>query len=438
MPERNKFGQYTFLLVFLLAIFSIGSMVERQQPVPLLVAFVCAFASYALLIKGVQSLRILFIIGVVARLVLFVSLPSLSDDVFRFIWDGTLLQQGIDPFERLPNYYLGRGIEGISKSLYERLNSPNYFTIYPPTNQLVFWLSVQIGSSWLASTNVMRALLLLADLGSFFLLRKLLKQNNRPARCAYWFFLNPLIILEFTGNVHFEGLVIFFLLLGIFAFESNRLWLSSLGFGLAAGTKLLPLIYFPLLFLQGLRQSSSKKWLIALAGGVVALLSLMPMFSAAFISGMQSSLDLYFRSFEFNASIYFLMREFGFMLLGYNNIATIGPLLSLASLLGIVFISFWAWRKNWALPKAMLFVLTCYLLLATTIHPWYITPLIVLGLLSGYWWPMVWSFAIVITYLGYTSSGYHLPMAWVAIEYAVVFLFAWSERRYRAAFANDS
>lgn len=421
MSHQYKTGYYTFLAVFVLAIFSLGNWIERYQSLPLLLAYFSAFLGYIFLLQKQNQPRLLFNTGLAVRLLLFLSLPLLSDDLYRFIWDGTLLKNGIHPFEELPGAYLEKDIEGINQTLYNKLNSPDYFTIYPPLNQFVFWLSAFIGQDdWLVSANVIRLILNAADVGSFFMLRRLLILYGKSENLAYWYWLNPLVIVEFIGNLHFEGLVIFFLLTGIYFFEKNKKWFSAAGLGFAIGTKLLPLIYLPYLFLKGIRD---KKWSIAILAGFIGIITLLPLFNRVFIEAMTESLDLYFRTFEFNASIYFIAREIGFWIYGYNNIALIGPLLSIFSFFSIVSVSIISVWKRWSVPKTFLFILTVYLLFATTVHPWYIIPLVAFGILSGFWFPVVWSFLIFLTYVGYTKNGFELPMYIIVIEYMSV-LFA--------------
>lgn len=420
MPKKNPFGFYSFLFIFSLAIFTIGNLIEREQSWALAIAYISAFLSYFLLIQEKDSFRILVGFGLFVRLLLFFSMPSLSDDIYRFIWDGTLLTNGIHPFDNLPAFYLDQNIPGITRELYDRLNSPNYFTIYPPIDQFVFWLSASVGGeNWLLSTNTIRVLLLGADIGSFWFLTLLLKQYQKSPHLAFWYFLNPLVILEFVGNVHFDGLVVFFLLAGIYLFNASKKFLSAGSFGLAIGTKLLPFIYLPFLFLTGLK---NKKWSISILSGLIALLTLVPMLNSSFIEGMESSLNLYFKTFEFNASLYFIAREIGFWIYGYNNIAEIGPLLSFFSLLTILTISVIAMVKKWEVPKAFLFILFSYLLFTTTVHPWYTVALIAFGVLSGYYFPIVWSLMIFVTYLGYSATGFELSIGLVALEYAIVFI----------------
>ncbi|MEQ9468525.1 MAG: glycosyltransferase 87 family protein [Ekhidna sp.] len=422
MPNLNqsKTGYYTFLAIFVLAIFSMGNWFERYQSLPLILAYGSSFAAYFFIVYKSENTQTLLTTGILVRVLLFLSLPILSDDLYRFIWDGTLLKNGIHPFAELPGFYLDKNIDGIDQQLYERLNSPNYFTIYPPLNQFIFWVSVRVGDGdWLVTANVIRLILLVADLGSLFMLQKLLIHYGKSANLAFWYFLNPLVILEFVGNLHFEGLVIFFLLAGIYGYEKNRNWLSASVFGLAIGTKLLPLIYLPYLFLKGLKE---RRWFISILAGIIGLLTFLPMLNIQFISGITGSLDLYFRSFEFNASIYFIAREIGFWIYGYNNIALIGPLLSILSFLSIIAISILGWVRKWSLPKSLLSILTVYLLFATTVHPWYILPLVAFGLLSGFWYPIVWSLLIFLTYIGYTQSGFELPAYILVIEYAIVLM----------------
>ena len=424
MREKSLIGFYSFGALFLLAGFSLGNLVTRNQSGHLLFAFITIFISYLFLLQKKEHWKLLLALGIITRATLFFSLPVLSDDLYRFIWDGVLLKNGVHPFAELPSYYLDYPVDGLSKDLYQRLNSPEYFTIYPPLNQALFWLSVQFDTNWLVSANIIRVFLLLSDIGSFFLLRKLLTGFQRDPNLALWYFLNPLVILEMTGNLHFEGLVVFFVLLGLLGYQQKNHLASVSGFGLAIGTKLLPVIYLPFLFLAGLR---NRVWWVPVVAGVVGILTLLPMLDETFISGMSASLDLYFRKFEFNASIYFIAREIGYWIYGYNNIATIGPLLSMISTFGILVISLVAALKGWSYAGTMLALLSTYLLFGTIIHPWYTIPLIAFGLLSRYWFPMLWSFMIFLTYMGYSATGFELPLWIVVVEYATVFVFAMIE-----------
>src|SRR5690606_17725745 len=128
---------------------------------------------------------------------------------------------------------------------------------------------------------------------------------------------------------------------------------SATFLGLAAGVKLLPLIFLPAL-LEKSDWRKNRRYV--LGAGIVFMVPFLFFFDAAIVENLSSSLNLYFRRFEFNASLYYLLRQIGTLILGYNPIALIGPFLALVALLLILFFS-WSGRINLSLPERWLFVL---------------------------------------------------------------------------------
>ena len=420
MPSSRPAGRVISLVILLVSVTFIGNFISREQSLLLFIIYALGFLSYLYIAGKVASTKLLLISGILARLTLFFSLPSLSDDIYRFIWDGALLKNGINPYLQLPAYYMENPIQGLDQTLYDQLNSPEYCTIYPPLNQFIFWLSAIVGNgNWLVYANTIRSFMLAADIGSYCFMIRLLKHYGMPSRLAFLYFLNPLVILEFVGNVHFEGIVICFLLAGLYWFERSKRWLSATFAGLAIATKLLPFIYLPCLFFEGLK---NKKWTVAILATIMAIVTFLPFLNDQLISGMRNSIALYFKKFEFNASVYYLMREAGFQLYGHNKIAQIGPVLSIFTCLFILSISVAGVRLKWSKPRMFLYILTIYLVLATTVHPWYIIPLISFGVLAGYYYPIVWSLTIFLTYSGYAATGYELPVLFIMIEYIFVLI----------------
>src|SRR5690606_22107306 len=81
------------------------------------------------------------------------------------------------------------------------------------------------------------------------------------------------------------------------------------------------------------------------------------------------SIELYFNKFEFNASIYYIIRSIGYYILQYNIIQTAGMVLSIITFLSIVILSLKVKRNNYEdLMKYMLFSLLIYYSLSTTVH----------------------------------------------------------------------
>ena len=362
--------------------------------------------------------------GIVARLVLFGNLPTLSDDFYRFIWDGRLLLAGISPFAELPVWYMqeGNSTLQVDASLFELLNSPNYYTVYPPISQFTFWLSAALSSSIGGSAFVIRLIIFSAEVLNFFLIRSLLISYQKPGSLAALYFLNPLVILELTGNLHFEGIMLSFVLLAILFHRHKKD--IPVGLALAGGvaTKLVPLALAPLF----VTSDPLKRWIIiglSCIAGLVLLFT--PIVDSSLIDGLQNSISLFIQKFEFNASIYYLAREVGFWVKGYNIIETLGPALTkitVALTLAYAFLS----RKNENLAERMMWVWMIYLALALIVHPWYCIPMVGLCLFTKYRFPIYWSGLIFLSYLGYNTTGYTPPFFWIIAEYVgLYFLMAW-------------
>ena len=399
---------------------------ERYQSAGLLSAYALAFVAYLALYRMAgekQPFWWLIALAVLLRLMLLPAVPSLSDDVYRFIWDGRLLVQGVNPFAYLPvelmEQRLHKSLVGIDKTLFQLLNSPEYFTIYPPVNQAIFALTAWLfPDSLYGSTVFIRLWLLLAELGSLYLLFLLLRKMALPVKRWLLYALNPLIILELTGNLHFEALMIFFLLMSLYLLRKEQLVWAAFFFALAVSTKLLPLILLPLYWR---RLGTTKAWQFYLMTAAFTLLMFLPLFSYELLAGLSQSVSLYFQKFEFNASVYYIIREIGFVLKGYNIIGSAGRWLAVSTFVGIIIYTLLE-RKD-RLPSAWMWVWLIYLLLATTVHPWYVAPLLAFSIFSSYRFAVLWSGLIFLSYAGYVTDGFSENLLLTGLEYGLLMMF---------------
>lgn len=389
---------------------------------PLFFAFLLAYSGS----KDAATVRFFLITGVVLRAALLFGIPQLSDDIYRFVWDGRLLIAGYNPFDQLPSYYLDQNIPGVDAALFAELNSSEYFTIYPPVAQSVFaiacWLFPK--SVW-GSAFVMKLFLFAGEVGSLYLLPRLLKKFQLPAKNVLLYALNPLIIIEICGNLHFEGLMIFFLLLAIWYLVQQKYDRSAVMMALSVGSKLLPLLFLPLL-IKRLGWAKSIRYFIIVGGSLLLLFA--PLLSSVFLSNFSDSLDLYFRRFEFNAGIYYVLRWLGYQVVGYNIIGHLGPALALVVFAGVLY---YAWKEksaSWgSLPRSMLFVICFYLFCGTTVHPWYLSLPILLCVFTRFRFPVLWSGLIFLTYINYSYEPYWENLGMVSVEYVLVFGVLWWE-----------
>jgi hypothetical protein len=142
-----------------------------------------------------------------------------------------------------------------------------------------------------------------------------------------------------------------------------------------------------------------------------------PLLNEFFFRGMFSSVSLYFQKFEFNASVYYLIREIGFWLTGYNIIGIAGIGLAVCTFIIILALAMMENVGQCNLPGIFIWPLFIYLALATTVHPWYITPIIAFSVFSKFRFAVLWSFLILWSYEGYSATGFAENMLFVCVEY---------------------
>ena len=379
------------------------------------------------------------LIGITVRVLFLPAMPNLSQDFYRFIWDGRLLVLGINPYIFTPEQ-LASGSQ-IAQDLISLDAIPNaqmliqgmgnlnasHYSNYPPINQLCFALAAVFAKkSILGSVIGLRILIIGADLGILYFGKKLLERLNLPVKNIFWYFLNPFIIIELTGNLHFEGVMLFFVIWSLYLLDKKRWVLAAIALGVSVSVKLLPLLFLPLfykylapegLFSKGFWKMKKFYW-VTLA---TIALCFAPFISKTFISNFSATIGLWFQSFEFNASVYYIIRWIGFQTIGWNIIATAGLILPIVVFICIVLLSlFRKYNTTQNLITGMLLAVSIYFLLATTVHPWYIATPVLLSVFTKYKFALLWSFMICFSYAGYTATGFNENLLLVALEYSVV------------------
>lgn len=363
-------------------------------------------------------------ISIVFRLALIAAIPNLSDDFFRFIWDGRLWNMGIDPLAHLPKELWESGsaeFQSAFSDIYAQLNSQGYYTVYPPVLQWVFRLATAIfPTGILGPVVVMKSLIVLAEIGSIMLLHHLVKAFGFERRAVLLYALNPLVIIELSGNLHFEAFMVFGLLAMIALLRKNNWWGAAFGMALAIGSKLIPILFFPFLF----RRLGWQKWLgMGLITGLLCLGLFWSFLQPDALRHFAESVSLYYQKFEFNASFYFLLVG----IFGTDFTLLFGKILPLIAILIILFSAWKEKQPDWKGLGAMLVLgYGTYEMLATTVHPWYQAPLIAFAALSVYRWPVVFSALISFTYIAYWND-YQLPTGFIWLEYLIVFSWIFYE-----------
>jgi len=321
------------------------------------------------------SAPVILTVALVLRLMFLFSPAQLSDDSYRYLWDGSNLLRGVNPYSAAPSALTP---PPDLKTVHAGINHPGYVTIYPPAAQLIFAGGAALGGT----VTGLKAFLLLFDLGLCALLILLLKQLEMPAGLAVLYAWNPLPVLEIAGSGHVDGAGLTLLMGSICLLMMERRgrpgrvpgpWLipcSGALLACACLVKLFPLVLTPVLFL--LVPAARRR--AFLAGFLVTLAALILPFLPQLTNAL-SSLNAYARNWEFAGFAFNTLRA----LTGSGAIARL--LLSCGFLLTVAAITLRlaARLKHGASPAegGRLAVEACYaialalLLLTPTLQPWY-------------------------------------------------------------------
>ena len=366
------------------------------------------------------------VIALLFRLVLLFSTPRLSNDYHRFIWDGELISNGNNPYEFKPaeqEFDSPKEAVTLKDRTYDKMNSKEYYSVYPPVNQAFFGLvEYASGNNSYQFIVLLRILLIGFDIGVILILAKLLKWFSKKKELVVVYALNPLVITELTGNLHFEGVTLFFVLAAMWFLLQKRTVQAGLLYALAICTKLIPILFLPLFIFR-------MKWkqLFVFYGviGVFTFLLFFPFMDVNLLDTFGSSISLYFKNFEFNGSLYNVFRKIGFQIYGYNQIDNIGKIGQVMVLFSAVLILIKS-RRNRDLKSIfnyIVWLLLIYYAFASIVHPWYIIYLLTLSIFTNLLFPLVWSFVVVLSYYAYRDVGVVNESYWlIGFEYLILLI----------------
>lgn len=246
-----------------------------------------------------------FAVGLVMRVILLFSEPVLEDDWQRYLWDGAVVANGANPYKYSPKDVIDGKAPEVFKSLaeqapitLERVNHPHLRTIYPVGSEALFALAYKISPFSLTSW---RLVILAAELISFCLLVAMLAYFMRPQIWIALYWWNPLVAKELINSAHMEGVLVPFVLAGLYFFMRHKLQLANLALCLAASIKLWPALLLPLIW----RKMFDQKAAVILAV-IVSLLFGAITIAPFIISGFdrQSGLVAYSLNWKTNSALF--------------------------------------------------------------------------------------------------------------------------------------
>jgi hypothetical protein len=427
--QSNWKGLFGALVLYVIPLFLISYVAEQADFILSFTAYSVAFLAflYFIRIRNDFSIQTWKNIAFVVFLIPLFSIPSLSPDVYRFLWDGELVTLGIHPYASIPN-----DLMQIDSRVYDseymnflyaqitELSQKNY-SIYPSVNQFYFLITALISDNLFVSLIVLRILMLLTLLVGVKYFFKILEILSIPINNSILLILNPILIIEVMGNFHFEGIMLSLLMIGIYYMLKHKWLKSSLFWAIGINIKLTPLILLPFLLRFRSFKVSLKFYIYTfIFSGGLLLIYLWP---SLFWNFMQS-IELYFDNFEFNAGVFYLIKWITSFIVEGNPTLIVGPALSIIAFLAILFIAIYKpinSNKEWL--NRMMWGYVVYLLLATTVHPWYVILPLGLAVFSANLGVLFWSFLIMLSYGFYAFGQSSFGFVLIAVEYLILFYF---------------
>ncbi|MBA3879303.1 hypothetical protein [Sphingomonas sp. CCH10-B3] len=328
-----------------------------------------------------RAIALIFVVGLMARIMLIPSTPILEDDYYRYQWDGAVTAAGKNPFTYPPARFVSapgidrllaivgleatpppKGYEALSRAGHKtllRVNNPHIATIYPPLAQLGFAAGYLLTPWQLTGWKI---IVLAAEMLTFGLLLGALRAGKLPLCWSALYWWHPLALKEFANSAHMDALLLPFLGGALWMVIAGRTRLMALFMAGAAAVK-----FWPLLIVPALLRRNRAAIVIGIMTGVLALVLVSPQLISA---SSNSGLTRYAADWQRNALVFpALVAAFG---LATSDPSALARLLVAAMVIGWVAV---AWRRDHAVPldrvRAASTAILLLILLGPTGYPWY-------------------------------------------------------------------
>jgi hypothetical protein len=201
------------------------------------------------------------------RLSILFSPPYLSDDVYRYIWDGRVQAAGINPYRYVPAAPELAHLR--DDNIYPKINRRDHaHTIYPPLAEGLFLATTRISESvvWMKLT------MLGFEVIAVWAIAQLLTSLGLPRQRLLIYAWHPLVIWEFAGSGHVDAIAIAFIALALLAFHRKPGIAAGSALACATLTKLFPIVLLPAFF-------KPRRWIIPAGFAATMLLAYLPYLS---------------------------------------------------------------------------------------------------------------------------------------------------------------
>lgn len=280
MPVKNAVGSKSDLLLLLLGgasllLYRVGLGADKAQDigwfinVALVQAAIYLPAVWIVIrTRGSRStLLIVIAFALLFRLSIVFAPPYLSDDIYRYIWDGRVQAAGINPYRFVPAAPELAALQ--DDVVYPKINRRDYATtIYPPLVQAIFFLTTRLSESvvWMKLT------MLLFEVVAIWAIARLLLLTGLPQERLLIYAWHPLVVWEIAGSGHVDAIAVAFIALAFLAWRRKTDLKAGLALAGATLVKLFPLVFLPVLLKR-------ERWKAALIFAIAIVVAYVPYFS---------------------------------------------------------------------------------------------------------------------------------------------------------------
>ncbi len=184
-----------------------------------------------------HAVWIVLLTAALMRAVLVPLEPALSTDLHRYLWDGRVQAEGINPYVLAPE---DPALEDLRDDNWRSINRKFARTIYPPVAQFAFAGAHAVG---LRTATGWKALVSGVDMAAIGLLILALGAAGRDRRRVVAYAWNPLPVMAFGFSGHVDAFVVLAVMAGTVLWWQRRTRWVAVSIGVAASVKLFPLMF---------------------------------------------------------------------------------------------------------------------------------------------------------------------------------------------------
>ena len=378
--------------------------------------FIAVFLVCKIMPTGIPSrwlTGMILFFAIVFRIGLIAPDPAvLSNDMYRYIWDGRVQHNGINPYLHPPGAIELNGLR--DEKVFPNINRKDYPTIYPAGAQLFFRVVYALVGDSVAG---FKAIMVGCDTLTLVMLAVLLRSWGLPLTRLIIYAWNPLVIFEISYSGHLEGITVLLMTSALVLYTARKKMAAIFMLALSAAVKMYP----ALLLAAFLNRGARLKGMILFSSTIILLY--LPFIGAG--TRLSGSLQIYLNNpYEtFNLGAKYLLMG---LVPGIDYRVWSWLLIIALAIAGfLVFLkhndTVRAVRHSYLLTGLLM------ILMPASLHPWYVVLIIPFLVIypSPAW--LVFSCTVSLSYLKYASPHGIMPMWVLLVEYLPLFVMLSAE-----------